>query len=185
MSRHNALTALVLCLAVGASAASCGRSPSAQGLPSPSATTTLAPQTTPASQTTQPSSAAPTPTRTSAPTATTPSEPPTFPTTLLGKDVEVLPTTARVIALTFDAGANAAGLTSILSTLDQEGVTGTFFLTGGFAEPVPDIGPGHRVRRPPPRQPHRHPSTSAIAVGRGDREPTDPGRVADPRGRRD
>ena len=185
MSRHNALTVLALCLAVGASAASCGRSPSAEGLPSPSATTTLAPQTTPASQTTHPSSAAPTPTRTTAPTATTPSGPPTFPASLRGQDLEVLPTTARVIALTFDAGANAAGLPSILSTLDRGGVTATFFLTGGFANQYPTsvqaiVAGGHRLGNHTATHPHL-----PFAVGGGDGERTDAGRVADPRGRRD
>jgi peptidoglycan/xylan/chitin deacetylase (PgdA/CDA1 family) len=162
VSRYYALTALVLSLVVGASAASCGRSPSAEPSPSPSVTTTLAPPTTPVtspSPTRQPTSAADTPTRTSAPTATTPSGPPTFPATLRGKDLEVLPTTARVIALTFDAGANASGLPSILSTLDREGVTATFFLTGGFANQYPAsvqaiVARGHRLGNHTATHPH-------------------------------
>jgi peptidoglycan/xylan/chitin deacetylase (PgdA/CDA1 family) len=71
----------------------------------------------------------------------------------------VLPTAARVIALTFDAGANAAGLPSILSTLDREGVTATFFLTGGFANQYPAsvqaiVARGHRLGNHTATHPH-------------------------------
>jgi peptidoglycan-N-acetylglucosamine deacetylase len=44
-----------------------------------------------------------------------------------------IPTSARVVALTFDAGSNADGLPSILSTLHAIGVPASFFLTGNFA----------------------------------------------------
>jgi peptidoglycan/xylan/chitin deacetylase (PgdA/CDA1 family) len=37
-----------------------------------------------------------------------------------------------VVALTFDAGANADAVPSILATLHREGVPATFFLTGNF-----------------------------------------------------
>jgi peptidoglycan/xylan/chitin deacetylase (PgdA/CDA1 family) len=50
-----------------------------------------------------------------------------------------LPTTAKVVALTFDAGANGDGLPSILSTLRSTGVTATFFLTGNFARTYPAL----------------------------------------------
>jgi peptidoglycan/xylan/chitin deacetylase (PgdA/CDA1 family) len=55
-----------------------------------------------------------------------------------------------VVALTFDAGANAAGLPKILATLSSKGVSGTFFLTGNWAannpQGVSDIAAaGHRV----------------------------------------
>ena len=49
---------------------------------------------------------------------------------LLGTDWTRIPTSAKVVALTFDAGANAAGLPSIESTLRAKGVRATFFLTG-------------------------------------------------------
>jgi peptidoglycan/xylan/chitin deacetylase (PgdA/CDA1 family) len=42
-----------------------------------------------------------------------------------------------VVALTFDAGANAAGLPSILATLTDQGVHATFFLTGRWAAANP------------------------------------------------
>jgi peptidoglycan/xylan/chitin deacetylase (PgdA/CDA1 family) len=60
-----------------------------------------------------------------------------LPTNLVGKDIEVIPTTKKVVALTFDAGGNADGLASILSTLSAQKVPGTFFLTGAWANVYP------------------------------------------------
>lgn len=42
-----------------------------------------------------------------------------------------------MVALTFDAGANADGVSSILATLRAEGVPATFFLTGDFVDQFP------------------------------------------------
>lgn len=47
------------------------------------------------------------------------------------------PVSRRVVALTFDAGANADGVPSILATLRREGVPATFFLTGNFVRDFP------------------------------------------------
>jgi peptidoglycan/xylan/chitin deacetylase (PgdA/CDA1 family) len=41
------------------------------------------------------------------------------------------------VALTFDAGANADGLASILGTLQRDHVSATFFLTGNFVKAYP------------------------------------------------
>lgn len=73
-----------------------------------------------------------------------------LPLRLRGQDVTVLPTTRAVVALTFDAGANAAGLGSILATLAARGVPATFFLTGQWAVANPAgvqavVAGGHRV----------------------------------------
>lgn len=46
-------------------------------------------------------------------------------------------TAERVVALTFDAGANAAGIPSILRTLRRQGVPATFFLTGAWVRMYP------------------------------------------------
>ena len=54
-----------------------------------------------------------------------------------GVDLELLPTTRNVVALTFDAGANADGVASILATLAAKEAPGTFFLTGSFAQMFP------------------------------------------------
>jgi peptidoglycan/xylan/chitin deacetylase (PgdA/CDA1 family) len=42
-----------------------------------------------------------------------------------------------VVALTFDAGANDAGAPKILAALRESGATGTFFLTGRWAQLYP------------------------------------------------
>jgi peptidoglycan/xylan/chitin deacetylase (PgdA/CDA1 family) len=47
-------------------------------------------------------------------------------------------TAERVVALTFDAGANAAGIPSILRTLRRHGVPATFFLTGAWVRTYPE-----------------------------------------------
>ena len=53
---------------------------------------------------------------------------------LTGTEWDRLPTSERLVALTFDAGANADGIPSILSTLNREQVPATFFLTGRWVE---------------------------------------------------
>ncbi|OHV37571.1 polysaccharide deacetylase [Pseudofrankia sp. EUN1h] len=79
---------------------------------------------TPQPGTTKPGTAGPPPTTTQG-TA--------LPARLLGKDWERIPTDRKIVALTFDAGANADGVAPILATLAREHVPGTFFLTGQFA----------------------------------------------------
>ena len=56
---------------------------------------------------------------------------------LLGMDLTMVPGAAKVVALTFDAGANADGVPSILATLAGRQVPGTFFLTGAFVDAFP------------------------------------------------
>ncbi|MEE9096161.1 polysaccharide deacetylase family protein [Pseudarthrobacter phenanthrenivorans] len=80
----------------------------------------------------------------------TPPQPAPFPESLRGQDLTAIPGAGRVVALTFDAGANAAGLPKILSTLSAKGVTGTFFLTGNWvgnnqAAVAQIAAAGHRV----------------------------------------
>ena len=60
-----------------------------------------------------------------------------IPLALRGQDITVIPTSNRVVALTFDAGANSAGLASILGTLANRNVPATFFLTGTWAAANP------------------------------------------------
>src|SRR5690606_8066167 len=72
------------------------------------------------------------------------------PAGLVGVDVERIPTNSRIVALTFDAGANADGLPSILATLRSTGVPATFFLTGRWAQNYPAgvrqiTAGGHRI----------------------------------------
>ena len=73
-----------------------------------------------------------------------------FPAALAGRDIEVIPGAGAAVALTFDAGANAAGLPGILQTLAAGGVRGTFFLTGNWASANPAgvsaiVAGGHRI----------------------------------------
>lgn len=49
----------------------------------------------------------------------------------------MIPTRRHVVALTFDAGANDAGLSSILATLRRTGTPATFFLTGDWVSSYP------------------------------------------------
>jgi peptidoglycan/xylan/chitin deacetylase (PgdA/CDA1 family) len=73
-------------------------------------------------------------------TRTSPTAPPpdagrrALPAGLAGREWAVIPTTRRVVALTFDAGANADGVASILATLAREHVLATMFLTGNFVD---------------------------------------------------
>jgi len=121
--------------------------------PAPTATTP-APTTAPPSG--PPSSTRPAPSSTSKP-PTTPAPP--FPRSLLGQDIERIPTAQRVIALTFDAGANADAVGSILTTLAQQHITATFFLTGDFVADFPDAArriaaAGHRIGNHSVNHPH-------------------------------
>jgi peptidoglycan-N-acetylglucosamine deacetylase len=136
---------------VATSACGRGHQPAAEPSAIPS------PMTPPASSTTGPPTSTPGPSRTAttAPTRppTTPGRtttPPAVPSSLRGRDLERIPTTRRIVALTFDAGANANGLPSILATLAAEHVKGTFFLTGDFVTDFPEasrqiVAAGHRV----------------------------------------
>jgi peptidoglycan/xylan/chitin deacetylase (PgdA/CDA1 family) len=81
----------------------------------------------------------------------------------------VLPTSRRAVALTFDAGANSAGLASILHTLADEHIAATFFLTGRWVEAnqagVAAIhAGGHRIGNHTITHPHL-PALSSAAIG--------------------
>jgi len=147
MSRRNVVTTSLLIAVVmvsSAATASCtrGGTPTASRSTSPVPTPSRSPSVSD--------------TRTPAPTATTPSG---VPASLRGKDVEAIPTSRRVVALTFDGGANADGLAFILATLDSEGVKATFFLTGDFAKNYPAsvkaiVSRGHHLGNHSATHPH-------------------------------
>jgi len=154
MVRISRAAVVVLVLAL----ASC-RGPVAS--PPTASPTTLAPTATTPAPTTAPPSGPPSSTR-PAPSST--SKPPTtpappFPRSLLGQDIERIPTAQRVVALTFDAGANADAVGSILTTLAQQHITATFFLTGDFVADFPDAArriaaAGHRIGNHSVNHPH-------------------------------
>lgn len=54
-----------------------------------------------------------------------------------GQDIEVFPATQKVVALTFDGGADNSAVARIVSTLKANGVPATFFVTGDFARDFP------------------------------------------------
>lgn len=122
----------------------------------------------PTTTTTGPGTTTATRSPTTATVPTTAPQPP-FPPGSRGQDVEVVPTSDEVVALTFDAGANAAGLPKILRTLADTHVRATFFLTGTWARTNPAgvaqiVAAGHRVGNHTMTHPHMAGLTSpAIA----------------------
>jgi peptidoglycan/xylan/chitin deacetylase (PgdA/CDA1 family) len=66
-----------------------------------------------------------------------PAPPPAPAPSLRGVDWTRIPTSAPVVALTFDAGANADALPSILYWLKTRNVPATFFLTGQWVRSFP------------------------------------------------
>jgi len=61
-----------------------------------------------------------------------------LPASLAGAEWTKLPTSDRVVALTFDAGGNNAGVAPILKALADAGIPATFFLTGRWTEVYPN-----------------------------------------------
>jgi peptidoglycan/xylan/chitin deacetylase (PgdA/CDA1 family) len=55
----------------------------------------------------------------------------------MGSEWSRLPTTRKVVALTFDAGNNDAGVASILATLGATGTPASFFLNGRWVQAYP------------------------------------------------
>jgi peptidoglycan-N-acetylglucosamine deacetylase len=143
-------------------ATACGRG----GQPGTEPPTVPSPPSASSTATPGPTTPTPGPSRTAAnPTTRPPAPPPRttttppFPSSLTGRDLERIPTSRRIVALTFDAGANANGLASILQTLAAEQVKGTFFLTGDFVAAYPQaarqiVAAGHRVANHSTNHPH-------------------------------
>ena len=130
------LTALGLLVGCGGGSDDSGRAfgttRSMSSAPRSAPTSPPAPSTPPPAGTTAPPLASPT--VPPPPPATPPPVPAAdFPAFLRGQDVPVLPTSQKLVALTFDAGANSAGLPSILATLRAKQLSATFFLTGQWA----------------------------------------------------
>ena len=118
------------------SSSTAGPAPASPTSPSPPATAPPVPPATP-----PPSSAPPAPpvqpSPTPTPTVPAPPAPAGVPAAWRGIDVTRVATDRPVVALTFDAGASNAGVSSILDTLARYGVPATFFATGQFARRYP------------------------------------------------
>jgi peptidoglycan/xylan/chitin deacetylase (PgdA/CDA1 family) len=71
-----------------------------------------------------------------------------LPRSLAGPVVTRIPTSHRVVALTFDGGAGAQGAAKILAVLRDQGVRASFFVTGQFASTNPGLTAGMAERGP-------------------------------------
>ncbi|HEX9411640.1 MAG TPA: polysaccharide deacetylase family protein [Actinomycetota bacterium] len=87
------------------------------------------------------------------------------PTSLLGTQWFSLPTSEKVVALTFDAGANADAVPSILTTLAEKGAPATFFLTGKWVETYPGYADQIGARYPVGNHSYSHPDLTALSDG--------------------
>ena len=85
------------------------------------------------------SASAPAPAPKPTPHASAPAPTAPINASLVGRVVSRIPTSRRVVALTFDAGANGDGVGSILATIAREKVAATFFLTGDFVNSFPAL----------------------------------------------
>lgn len=121
------------------------------GLPAPAPPDPVTPQraTAPPTATTRPATVAAIPSPTRAPTPT-PAPPaptvaprpvatPTVATVARARTIERGPTARRMIALTFDAGADRGFAAAILDTLRDADLRATFGMTGRWAEQNPDL----------------------------------------------
>ena len=151
MSPRVARALIPLLCAVAATA--CGAAPTATS-------STPATQPPPASSTT-----APPPTSTAPPPTTT--APPPRPAgprpDVLGRIVDRLPTERKLVALTFDAGANDAGVPKILAVLRATHTPATFFLTGRWAQLYPGEARLIAKRYPVGNHTVTHPDLTTLA----------------------
>jgi peptidoglycan/xylan/chitin deacetylase (PgdA/CDA1 family) len=180
IERHRWLTAIafvvaaVLSAMLGLGLARDAAPPPAGFGPAPTTTTTATTTTTGTITPTTSSRVPATPPRTTtrspattrtAPTTTTPP----FPAGFLGQEIAVVPTSRKIVALTFDAGGNSAGLNKILATLASQRVPATFFLTGTWARNNPAgvsqiVAGGHRIGNHTMTHPHLTGMTDAAVT---------------------
>jgi peptidoglycan/xylan/chitin deacetylase (PgdA/CDA1 family) len=88
------------------------------------------------------------------------------PASLAGRDITVLPTSRRVVALTFDAGANADAVASITGTLARTCTPATFFLTGAWARQFPVEARRISQRYPVGNHTDTHPDLTTLTAAR-------------------
>lgn len=174
---------MVLALALTACSSASVPSPGSSTASTPTSggsLTTTSPSTTTPTTAPSPTTTSPRTTTSSRPVTTKPSTPPrststsprptspastvcSLPAGLLGRDIEALPTSAKVVALTFDAGANADGAASILATLSAKGAPGTFFLTGAFVQAFPSQSRAIAQRYPVGNHTQTHPDLTTLS----------------------
>lgn len=173
--------------ALVAGLAACGPAPARHAGSTPPASTPVPTSSAPAPTATgdDPASEAPTPSvppQTATPSARpTPKVSPTPSTTwtrdvvvpapnacsttarYLGRDLEAVPTSAKVAVLTFDGGASNTGVASILSTLAAKQVNATFFLTGDFTRQHPGSTASIAAAHPVGNHTNTHPDLTTLS----------------------
>jgi peptidoglycan/xylan/chitin deacetylase (PgdA/CDA1 family) len=82
---------------------------------------------------------------------------------LAGMHLSTLPTSSKVVALTFDAGANADGVPKILSALQSACVPATFFLTGDWVRSFPQYARMIGLRYPVGNHTYDHPHLTTLS----------------------
>ncbi len=87
----------------------------------------------------------------------------TYPTGRTGQDVTRLTTSRKVVALTFDAGANADAVPSILRTLTRTCTPATFFFTGAFTRAFPEQSRQVALRFPVGNHTDTHPDLTTLS----------------------
>jgi peptidoglycan/xylan/chitin deacetylase (PgdA/CDA1 family) len=92
-----------------------------------------------------------------------PAPTPTLPASLVGTEWTTIPTTEKVVALTFDAGANGDAVPSILRTLRDTGTPATFFLTGRFVETFPTYSGQVAAAHPVGNHSYDHPEFTGLS----------------------
>ncbi|TRW43600.1 polysaccharide deacetylase family protein [Georgenia yuyongxinii] len=88
---------------------------------------------------------------------------PAVPGSLRANEWTTLPTSTRVVALTFDAGGNAQGLPSILDTLARTHTPATFFLTGAWTSQNPALARQVVARYPVGNHSVNHPDFTTLS----------------------
>jgi peptidoglycan/xylan/chitin deacetylase (PgdA/CDA1 family) len=156
---------VILAAALAIVSSACGRpsAPTVTPRPTPSGTAIVEPSSGVPSP---PATSAPPPHRWSPTPEPSPTTPPTehgVPGSLLGTQWFTLPTTRKVVALTFDAGANADAVPSILQTLSAKGVPATFFLTGKWVQAYPSYASQIGASYPVGNHSFSHPDLSTLS----------------------
>jgi peptidoglycan/xylan/chitin deacetylase (PgdA/CDA1 family) len=82
---------------------------------------------------------------------------------LRGRQVDRLPTRARVVALTIDAGGDPGGGWRILRTLERRHATATFFFTGRFVRQNPRLARAVATRFPIGNHTWSHPYMTTLS----------------------
>lgn len=135
--------------------------------PTDTPTPTPSPTDSPTPRPTDSPTPSPTPTGTPTPAPSPSPTPPSawdrsIPPALVGTEWTRIPDVGRVVALTFDAGANADGAPSILATLESTGTHATFFLTGRWVASYPDFSRQIGERYPVGNHSQIHPDFTTL-----------------------